>query len=52
MFDETLNVYPHEKTFKGRQQSLLDQHITSTEQNHETKAISITDNHGRFAQMF
>ncbi len=36
MFDETLNVYPHEKTFKGRQQSTLDQQLMSTEQNHET----------------
>jgi hypothetical protein len=32
MFDETLDVYPHEKTFKGRQQSMLDQQLTSTEQ--------------------
>jgi hypothetical protein len=24
MFDETLDVYPHEKTFKGRQQSTLE----------------------------
>jgi hypothetical protein len=32
MFDETLNVYPHEKTFKGRQQSMLDQQLRSTEQ--------------------
>jgi hypothetical protein len=32
MFDETLDVYSHEKTFKGRQQSMLDQHLMSTEQ--------------------
>jgi hypothetical protein len=40
MFDETLDVQPHEKTFKGRQQSTLDQQLTSTEQSqkmfHET----------------
>jgi hypothetical protein len=36
MFDGTLNVYPHEKTFKRRQESKLDQQLTSTEQNHET----------------
>ena len=36
MFDETLDVYPHEKTFKGRQQSTLDQHLTSTEQSQKT----------------
>jgi hypothetical protein len=52
MFDETLDVYPHEKTFKGRQQSRLDQQLTSTEQSQKPKAISVTDNHGRFAQMF
>ena len=52
MFDETLDVYPHEKTFKGRQQSMLNQQLTSTEQRQKTKAISIADNHGHFAQMF
>ncbi len=52
MFDETFDVYPHEKTFKGRQQSTLDQQLTSIEQSQKTKAISIADNHGRFAQMF
>ncbi len=36
MFDETLDVYPHEKTFKERQQSMLDQHLTSTEQSQKT----------------
>ncbi len=36
MFDETLDVYPHEKTFKGRQQSTLNQQLMSTEQSHET----------------
>ncbi len=51
MFDETLDVYPHEKTFKGRQQSMLDQQLTSTEQIQKTKAISVADNQGRFAQM-
>jgi hypothetical protein len=50
--DETLNVYPHKKTFKERQQSTLDQQLMSTEQSHETQAISVTDNHGCFAQMF
>jgi hypothetical protein len=44
MFDETLDVYPHEKTFKGRQQSALDQQLTSTEQSQKTKAISIANN--------
>ncbi len=29
MFDETLNVYSHEKIFKERQQSMLDQQLTS-----------------------
>jgi hypothetical protein len=52
MFDETLDVYPHEKTFKGRQQSMLDQQLRSTEQSQRTKAISIADNHGHFVQMF
>jgi hypothetical protein len=37
MFDETLDVYPHEKTFKGRQQSTLDPQLTSTEQSQKTK---------------
>jgi hypothetical protein len=36
MFDETLDVYPHEKTFKGRQQSTLDQQLTSHKKSHET----------------
>ncbi len=37
MFNETLDIYPHEKTFKkGRQQSGLDQHLTSTEQSQKT----------------
>jgi hypothetical protein len=52
LFDETLNAYPHEKTFKRRQQSMLDQQLTSTEQSQKMKAISITNNHGCFAQMF
>ncbi len=39
MFDETLDVYPHEKTFKGRQKSTLDQQLTSTEQSQKMKAI-------------
>jgi hypothetical protein len=52
VFDETLDVYPHEKTFKGRQQSMLDQQLTSTEQSQKTKAISIADIHGHFVQMF
>jgi hypothetical protein len=52
MFDETLDVYPHEKTFKGRQQSTLDQHLTSTEQSQKTQAIFVADNHGHFAQTF
>jgi hypothetical protein len=52
MFDETLDVYLHEKTFKGRQQSTLDQQLTSTEQSQKTKAISIANNHGHVAQMF
>ncbi len=52
MLDETLDVYPHEKTFKGRQQSTLDQQLMSTEQHQKTKAISVADNHGHFAQMF
>jgi hypothetical protein len=52
MFDETLDVYPHEKTFKGRQLSMLDQQLTSIEQSQQMKAISIADNHGHFAQMF
>jgi hypothetical protein len=52
MFDETLDVYLHEKTFKGRQQSMLDQQLTSTEQSQKTKAISVLDNHGHFAQTF
>jgi hypothetical protein len=29
MFDETLNVYPHEKIFEEKQQSTLDQQLTS-----------------------
>jgi hypothetical protein len=29
--DETFDVYPHEKTFKGRQQGMLDQQLMSTE---------------------
>jgi hypothetical protein len=29
MFDETLDVYPHEEIFKERQQSMLDQQLTS-----------------------
>jgi hypothetical protein len=52
MFDETLDVYPHEKTFKGRQQSTLNQQLTSTEQHQKTKAIYVADNHGQFAQTF
>ncbi len=37
MFDETLDVYPHEMTFKkGRQQCTLDQHLMSTEQSQKT----------------
>jgi hypothetical protein len=53
MFNETLDVYPHEKTFKkGRQQSTLDQQLTSTEQSQKMKAISIADNHGHFAQTY
>jgi hypothetical protein len=28
-FDETLDVYPHKKIFKERQQSMLDQQLTS-----------------------
>jgi hypothetical protein len=71
MFDETLDVYHHEKVHididpnakpvhfyaspstsnpsedfqKGKQQSMLDQQLTSTEQSHETSAISIDNNH-------
>jgi hypothetical protein len=52
MFDETIDVHPHEKTFKGRQQSTLDQQLMSTEQSQKTKAISVPDNHGHFAQTF
>jgi hypothetical protein len=52
MFDEMLDVYPHEKTFKGRQQSMLDQHLTSTEQSQETSAIFVANNHGHFVQTF
>jgi hypothetical protein len=52
MFDETLDVYSHEKTLKGRQQSTLDQQLTSTEQSQKAKAISNADNHGHFAQTF
>jgi hypothetical protein len=52
MFDETLDVYPHEKTFKGRQQSTLDQQLTSIEQSQKMKAISIADIHRHFAQLF
>jgi hypothetical protein len=49
--NETLDVYPPEKTFKKRrQQSTLDQHLTSTEQSQKTQAISIADNHRHFAQ--
>jgi hypothetical protein len=40
------------KKTKGRQQSMLDQQLTSTEQSQKTKAISVADNHGHFAQMF
>ncbi len=29
MFDETLDINPHEKIFKERQQSMLDQQLTS-----------------------
>jgi hypothetical protein len=36
MFDKTLDVYPHEKTFKGRQQNTLDQHLTSAEESQKT----------------
>jgi hypothetical protein len=52
MFDKTLDVYPHEKTFKGKQQSTLDQQLTSTEQSQKTIAISVADNHGHFVQTF
>jgi hypothetical protein len=52
MFDETLDEYPHEKTLNERQQSMLDQQLMSTEQSQKTKAISIADNCGHFAQMF
>jgi hypothetical protein len=52
MFDETLDVYPHEKTFKGRQQSMLDQQLTSTEQSQKMKAMSVADNHRHFVQTF
>jgi hypothetical protein len=52
MFDETLDIYPHENTFKGRQQRMLDQQLMSTEQSQKTKAISVADNHGHFAQTF
>jgi hypothetical protein len=52
MFDETVDVHPHEKIFKGRQQSMLDQQLTSTEQSQKMKAISIADNHGHFALTF
>jgi hypothetical protein len=52
MFDETFDVYLHEKTFKGRQQSMLDQQLMLTEQSQKTKAISVANNHGHFAQTF
>ncbi len=40
------------KDFQRRQQSTLDQHLTSTEQSQKTKAISVADDHGHFAHMF
>jgi hypothetical protein len=52
MFDETLDVYPHEKTFKedNRVRWISNSHQLNKVK--RSKEISIADDHGHFAQMF
>jgi hypothetical protein len=52
MFGETFDVHPHEKTFKEDNRVCWISNSPQLNKVKRTKAISVADDHGHFAQMF
>jgi hypothetical protein len=52
MFDETLDIHPHEKTFKEDNRVRWMTNSRQLNKVKRTKAISVADDHGHFAHMF